>query len=141
LSVARPPDPPLNHLSKVYLRKGFAHVIVHTGSQTTFAMVIDGMRRQCHDRRIPSCTQLTFTDGLGRGETVHFRHLAIHQHQIESTGFRLHHSFATMLDGHNLATQLLQHTDRNLPIDWIVLRQQNSRAYDPRIRELSGNTR
>ena len=60
----------------------------------------------------------------GSGKAVHFRHLAIHQHQLIATAGGGDHCLGTGGDDIDDIVEAVQHVHRNLLIHCIVLGQQ-----------------
>jgi hypothetical protein len=64
---------------------GLAQIFVHSGPQKGLAVALEGMGGQGHDRNgrveIPA---LIGPDGPGGFQTVHFRHLDIHEDDVEA---------------------------------------------------------
>ncbi len=69
-------------------------------------------------------------DTTGGAEAVHDRHLHIHQHQIERFRQRPIHPLFTIFGMNHLQRRLLQNLSGDLPVDRIVLHQQDARPAD-----------
>ena len=62
-------------------------------------------------------------NGCGGRETIHFRHLHIHEHQVKGTLAQFFEHFLAGLGHHYLMTVLFQQPDGKFLIDHVVLSQ------------------
>ena len=68
---------------------GFGYVAIHSGGQATFAVALHGVRGDGNDRDMCACGQFFFADEGRSLQTVHPRHLYVHQNHIKLAGLIL----------------------------------------------------
>ena len=75
-----------------------------------------------------AATPLVAADRRGRRVTVHAGHLAIHEDDVEALPLRLGHGGVPVAHEHRTAAEDLEHRDRHLAIDGVVVRDQHAQA-------------
>ncbi len=65
--------------------KRLGQIIIHACREAPLAVSFQCICGEGHDGRVPGLRGLRFlfTNQGGGGQAVHFRHVAIHQHQVE----------------------------------------------------------
>jgi hypothetical protein len=58
-------------------------VVIHPRGQAALAVALHGMGGHSDNRQALACVSFSDPDGGGRLESVHFRHLYVHQHHIK----------------------------------------------------------
>ena len=77
---------------------------------------------------LAACLKIVLPDSSGRLQTVHDRHLHIHQHQVECFLLQQAECFGSVVGGFDLQARALEQVQGNLPVDGIVLNQENHAA-------------
>src|SRR6476620_7563599 len=96
ISNPRPRSPSINYRVKRLPLGRLGQIIVHSGGQTSFAITLHGMGRHRDDGYMLSCLLFALANRAGGLETIHFWHLYIHQHDVESLSSpRLQRLFAS----------------------------------------------
>ena len=75
-------NPLRQHTVKTSFIEGLADVVVHAGIDAFLLFMHHGMRRHGNDRQFTAIVQQA--NRTGRGETIHDRHLNVHENQIEA---------------------------------------------------------
>ena len=102
----------------------FADVIIHAGGQTQFAITLHGIRRKGDNLGLPIRGQSS--PDLATGfEPVHFRHLNVHENEMEFTGFDRGNGFNTVAHGVGPIAKALQKTQCNLLINGVIFHQKD----------------
>ena len=116
-------EPSAKHLEELVGLDGFGQVIVHSRLERFVAITGHGVGGHGDDGQIAE----TFVgaDVPGCLESVHFRQLDVHQHQVVSVpAHRLDRLPAVSGDVHSQA-EALQHGDGHLLVDLVVFHQEN----------------
>ena len=107
-------------------REGLGEIVVHAGREAGFAVAgqrIGGERH--HARGFEFLRDLALAQ-LARGdEAVHDRHLAIHEHHVELLLLERIERLDAVAGMHGIATQALQHLERQRAVDHVVFHQQH----------------
>ena len=100
--------------------------MVHPGLEGPAAVPGQHVRGERHDarRRAPAFGLLAADRGRRR-VAVHAGHLAIHQDRVEPARVRLVHRGTAVLDERHAATNALQHGERDLAVDGVVVRDEH----------------
>ncbi len=104
---------------------GFADVTVHAGLQTAFAVALHGVSGHGKDRRVSAGRRLTLADGRRRLETVHVRHLHVHEHQVEGIVLQGRDGLGAVADHHDRMPLTAEQSQGQLLVERIVLRQKD----------------
>ena len=118
--------PLLERRRKLELSERLAEEIIHAGREAAFAITLHGIRRE-RDDGDPGAARppLAPPDFRGCRQSVHDGHLAIHQHggvACFAHGFEGQHA---VRGGLRSIAQVLEHSNRDLAVDRVVLDQQN----------------
>jgi len=62
---------------------GFGDIAVHSGGQAAFAVSLHGVSGNSNDGNVRAGSQFPFADASGSLQAVHFRHLDVHQDDVE----------------------------------------------------------
>jgi len=123
--------PSSEHCAKLFGEEGLRQIIIHTGIETTGTIRIEGVRGEADDG-----------DGGGRSvqcsnaacgfDAIHFRHLHIHEDEVEGFGGKAPDGFRAIGgDGHNAALAF-EHAAREQLIDDTVFGDEDTQAADMR---------
>ena len=100
--------------------------IVHPRLQAGAPVLAEHIGGQRHNRlRLPAGQLADLPRGL---HAVHDGHLHIHQDEIERLGLRHFQRFPTIRRRRDVQADRPEQFDRHLPVDFIVLDQQDARA-------------
>ena len=106
------------------MRQRFGEVIVHPRGQASRAIARHGVRGERHDHEMRP-TRHRAQDPR-RLETIHLRHLDIHEQQIErNTALNERNGFPRTGRRRHLHTRRPQELTRNERVDFVVFNQQN----------------
>ena len=72
-----------NGLEKSSRVERFCEIAVHSGCEASFAVAAHGVSRHGHDGQVRARGDFFLADQLSRLDSTHFRHLHVHQHEIE----------------------------------------------------------
>src|ERR1043166_762436 len=103
------------------------NVIVHPRRYAPRAVAFEGVGRHGNDPRV-FCRAFMASNLSRRLVTVHLRHLAIHQHEIVRNASERLDCFAPVADRIRAIAEFLQLSQRNLLIDDVVFREQQTLA-------------
>ena len=127
----------LDHLQQLLRPEWFAEIIRHAGLQAVLAVSFQHVGGQGDDGNLSALAdhpfRLQFPNGPCRFETVHFRHLAIHEHQIVRLIAERLHRLTAVPHNVEFIAKALQDLRGHLLVDGIVLSQQNPSAGVPRL--------
>ena len=114
----------LDHCRQAVTAKRFDHVVIHSGGQTDCPVLPRGIGSQGYDLR--SWTAMLRDDFPRCLQSIHDRHLDIHQDQVK--GFLLQNlkRLRSVGNDHRLVSQTVQHEGDNLLIDLVVLGKEDS---------------
>ncbi|OIQ87433.1 hypothetical protein GALL_306840 [mine drainage metagenome] len=114
------------HLLQLIDPHRLGEVIIHTGRQASIIVALHCVGGHGDDRGTRSPFMLFLLADSGGGlETVHFWHLAIHQHQGKLLLLQHFKSFAAIGRQPHQIAQALQLAQRHILVDRIVLHQQH----------------
>src|SRR3989442_8903107 len=88
---------------------GFRQIAIHASSQALLAITFHGMSGQSDDRHVGVGPIFSFPNRRSGLESVHFRHLHIHEHQIETAFRDRFESLAAVRSHHDAVASLLEH--------------------------------
>ena len=71
---------------------------------------------------------LLFADVLGRAKTVHFRHLYVHEHQVEGLLGQQSDGLSAIATNHRLMTHFLQHAEHDLLVHGVIFCHQDAQG-------------
>ena len=101
-------------------------MIVHPRRQTAFAIARHGVGGHGDNRQAHPIRQRT--DGARRGESIHHRHLHVHQHNIVDRATHLFHCGGAVGRQINIQLELAQERGRHFLIELVVFDQQHPAA-------------
>src|SRR2546425_7043967 len=87
---------------------GFRQIAIHASSQALLAIAFHGMSGQSDHGQARPGAFFRFPNRCGGFESVHFRHLHIHEHQIEAAFRERFESLAAIRSYHNAVTPFLK---------------------------------
>ena len=103
----------------------FGDVVVHAGSQTPFAVSFHCPGRHRHNRDVPPGAVFEFANLLCRFESVEFRHLHVHENDVERFALPAFDRLFSVDGDFNVVAPFLQQSDGEDLIRLAVFRQQN----------------
>src|SRR5580704_8755029 len=107
-------------------RNRLRDVVVHPRSQTALPVALHGARRHSDDRQALAGVSFSGPDDGSSLESVHLRHLYVHQHHIEVLSIEGGEGLASVGRQSDVVSLFLQEAGGNLLVHCIVLRQQNT---------------
>ena len=102
----------------------FGKAIIHADITYAPPFFRHGVGGQRNDRQI----RPDFTKDAGGDISIHDRHLQIHQYQIVIAGRGRCHGFLAVIDGVHRGTRNLDQFAADLPVEIIVVDQQDART-------------
>ena len=107
-------------------REGFGEVVVHARREAGFAVAGQGVGgERDHAGRLELARDFAFAQLARRDEAVHDRHLAVHEHHVEFLLFERVQRLDAVAGMHGVASQALQHLERERAVDHVVLDQED----------------
>ena len=107
----------------------FRQIVVHAGSQASFAVAGQGVGRQGNDRQWAATGGLLDgTNPTRRFEAVHHRHLAIHQDCVIGRGAHRGYGLRAVVCQIDLAAEASEDGAGDFAIDLVVLDEQHASA-------------
>ena len=109
--------------------EGFRKIVIHAGREAAVTVAFHGIGRKCNDRHAHT---IWMSGGLERAngtcgiETVQLRHVAVHQNCIESLALERGNGFKPFLRQLDVATEALQHRQRDDLVNCIVFGEQDT---------------
>src|SRR5260370_40079995 len=89
------------------LAQRYWEIVVHAGGDTALPITLQRIRGHGHDRHMPAAL-LAAADLRGGGETVHLRHLAVHQDEVVRNALDGFDGFESVADDVRRKTEFLQ---------------------------------
>ena len=102
---------------------------IHSRFASANRIVVESIRRERDDRQTrPTPPGLPFANRAGRDVTVHHRHLAIHQHEVDRAVFEHVERLGAVGGLDHLDAERNQYLARNHAVDLVVLDHQDGSA-------------
>ena len=124
--------PALQRALEIGGRAGFGNVVVHAGIEAAFPILAHGVGGERDDRQVTARVELAAANGASRLEAVHFRHLAIHEHQIvvlrAAVRSQAMRPFSAIV---HFAAELLQQARGEHAIDGVIFDDQHAQRMSP----------
>ncbi len=115
----------LNGVEELLRADRLGNVFIHAGEQAELAVALEGVGGHGNDRHVPAVQPLASADGQGGLQAVHFRHLHVHQHEVELLVSHGGHRLPAIAGNRHLVAVRGQQGHGQLLVDQAVLRQQD----------------
>jgi hypothetical protein len=103
-----------------------ADVVVHASVDAALQKSLHGVRSDRDDRKAPDFFSWRLSDGRRRLESVHLRHLNVHQSDIECVRVDQGESVLTVVGGPYRMPPLLEQAKEEHTVYLVIFRDQNS---------------
>jgi len=104
----------------------FGKVLVGPRSQTRFAVAFHRVRRQRHNWHVDACRFFCLPNGCSGLQTIHLRHLHIHENEVEYAGRNGGDGFAPINDADRRMTAFREESSHELSVHGVVFRQKDA---------------